>query len=151
MGKEHTTTDAFGWKDDIEPGTDFVLLPEGPCAFTVASFARERKEMGKLGECNVAVLELECESEAGGETGKVSVNLALHRIVQFKLFQFFTAIGQRQHGDGPLKPDWSKVEGATGRCTLGVREWKGRDGETRHSNEVIKFLDPDADESGFKF
>lgn len=143
--------DAFGWSDEIEDGGGFTLLPDGPAAFTVTSFTRERKEMGKLGTCNVAVLELECTSDEDGETAKVFANLALHRKIQFKLFQFFTSIGQRQHGDGPLKPDWSKVEGATGRCILSTRDWKGKDGGVRHSNEVERYLDPDEDASGFNF
>ncbi len=144
-------SDTFGWNDEIEEGSGFTLLPEGPAAFTVKEFSRERKEMGKLGECNVAVLELECTSDEDGETADVTCNLPLHRKVQFKLFQFFTAIGQRQHGAGPLKPDWSKVGGASGRCLLSTREWTGRDGATRYSNEVERFLDPEVDDSGFSF
>lgn len=143
--------DAFGWNDEVEEGGGFTVLPEGPAAFTVVDFARERKEYKTLGEINVAVVTLHCVCDDEGVEGAVVCNLALHRKVQFKLFQFFTAIGQRKHGEGMLKPDWTKVKGASGRCVLGVREWERRDGGKGYSNEVTRFLDPEADESGFAF
>ncbi|NCC51354.1 MAG: DUF669 domain-containing protein [Spartobacteria bacterium] len=133
--------EAFGWDDEVEEGSGFVLLPEGPARFTVTKFERARKAMGKLGTCNVAMLTLECTSEDTGDKATVTCNLPLHRVVQFKIFQFFTAIGQRKHGDGAFVPNWAEVPGASGRCEISTREWVGKDGAKKESNDVSKFLE----------
>lgn len=40
--------------------------------------------------------------------------------------------------------NWSQVTGATGRCKVAIRNWTGRDGETKQSNEIKKFYDKDS-------
>ena len=147
-------TEVFGWDDPIEKGAEFPVLPEGTATFEVLKIERARKEMGKLGTCNVALLTLLVTSDENGETATFIENLPLHRKTQFKLFQFFSSIGMRQHGnDAPFVPNWGKVSGTTGSCKIGIREWKGKDGETHKSNEVVKYLDPpsEADVQNLKF
>ena len=61
--------------------------------------------------------------------------------LEWKLCQFFLAIGDRKHGEA-LKMNWDAVEGKGGWCEIGHRTWTGRDGEERESNQVERFIDP---------
>ena len=131
----------LGWNDPIEhDGSEWTLLPAGEYAFRVAKF--ERKRFGgsaKLPPCNQAALVLEVGDAEQATT--VTHNLYLHSKTEGLLCAFFRSIGARQHGER-LVMDWSKVVGATGRCRVKVRDWTGKDGQTRQSNEVDRFLDP---------
>ncbi len=136
--------DALNWDSPIEKGDEFVILPEGLADFEVLKLDRARKEMGKLGTCNVGVLKLLLTSRGDGSSATKDVNLPLHRKVQFKLYQFFTSIGQRKHGeDGPFVPNWGKVAGATGVCEIEHRKWIGKDGKERTDYDVKKFMAAD--------
>ena len=53
-------TKEIGWGDALPPPKEFELLPEGDAQFEVLKIERARKEMGKLGTCNVAVLRWLC-------------------------------------------------------------------------------------------
>ncbi len=133
--------DHLDWDSPIEPGNAFVVLPEGLAEFEVLKFAPVRKEMGKLGVCNVAVVTLLLKSAVDGTEDTKDVNLPLHRKMQFKLYQFFTAIGQRKHGDEEaFVPNWKAVEGETGKCMIKHRAWTGRDGKERTDYDVEAFL-----------
>jgi hypothetical protein len=58
------------------------------------------------------------------------------------LCSFFVGIGQRKHGE-PLKMDWSKVVGATGRAKIEIRKWEKDDGTVSEFNQVKKFYEPE--------
>lgn len=140
MSKQELSADALDWSDPVSDGD--ALLPVGPATFEVLKLDRDQREFGKCGLVNVADLTLICTSEGDGTAGNVRISLPLHRSMQWKIFQFFTSIGQRKHGEeGPFKPNWGKVMGATGRCEIKHRD--GKNGRTY--NDVDKFLDP-ADE-----
>ena len=128
---------SFDWNDTIENDSSFVLLPAGDYDFTVTKFERARHQPGpnsKLPPCNKAVLTLEVTD--GQQRTSVTHNLFLHSRCEGMLCEFFTAIGQRKHGE-PLRMDWSKVLGAHGRCKVGVRDWIGRDGQTMQSRPPL--------------
>ena len=132
----------MGWDDEIDPSkaNEFSLLPEGEAFFTVTKLKREVKDMGKLGSCNVATLSLKVEMTEGDQSGSLQVNLPLHEDMWWKLLLFFTAIGQREHGDTePFRPDWKKVEGETGACYVNVREFKKKDGSTGQANDIKRW------------
>lgn len=137
----------IGWGDALPPPKEFELLPEGDAQFEVLKIERARKEMGKLGTCNVAVLSLLVASFNGGDPAPVEVNLALHPKTVFKIYQFFAAIGQYNHGDvengKPFTPNWSKVTGQSGNCVIKHRKWTGRDGKEKVGFDVDAFLDAD--------
>ncbi len=140
----------LGWNDPIEhDGSDFVLLAPGEYPFRVVKF--ERKRFGgseKLPPCNQAALTLDVGDAEASTT--IVHNLFLHTRTEGLLCQFFRAIGARKHGER-VAMDWSKVVGAVGRCRVGVRDWVGKDGATKRSNQVEKMLDPEAGgESGPK-
>ena len=126
------------WNDVIEKdGNEYILLPEGDYDFTVESFDRGRHNGSeKLPPCNKAVLKLRVESEQG--TAYISHNLFLHTVTEGMLSAFFASIGQKRRGE-PLRMDWGKVPGSTGRAKIGIHKNQNRDGEDRQSNEVKRF------------
>jgi len=139
---QNTSADEIGWDDDLED-VEFITLPEGEGTFKVLALTRTRKAKGKLGECNVAVLTLEVTHTDSGEVATFDEELPLHKKLMFLLLQFFTAIGQREHGEeGPFKPNWSKkaIIGATGRCELDVRTWTKKDQTEGSANQVKTWL-----------
>jgi len=133
----------LGWEDQIEKDSKpFVLLPEGDYEFKVVNFERKRFEGStKLPPCNQAVLSLQIVLP-NGESTTIEHSLFLHTITEGLLCQFFTCIGQRKHGE-KVSMNWSKVIGATGRATVKIDQWDGKDGETRQSNKIKKFLEPE--------
>lgn len=131
----------LGWDDEIEKESDFILLPEGDYRFTVTGFERARHEGSeKLPPCNKAVLSLKINTSEGDVT--IKHNLFLHTKTEGMLSAFFCAIGQKKHGE-KLRMNWQAVIGATGRCKIGIRKWKGTDGVDRENNEIKKFYDPE--------
>jgi len=137
--------DEIGWNEPLPPPKEFELLPEGDAQFEVLKLERVRKDMGKLGTCNVAVLHLLVASYSGGDSQPMECNLPLHTKTVFKLYQFFAAIGQYTHGDvengKPFTPNWAKVVGQQGNCVLKHRAWAGKDGKERKSPDIDVFLD----------
>lgn len=133
---------AFDWDDTIEKESpDFTLLPEGTYPFTVRSFERGEYPGGpKLPTCKKAVLTIDID---GGPLGTATVthNLYLHSRCEGLLCAFFTAIGQRQHGQ-QFAMNWQLVPGATGMCEIGVRAWTGRDNAEHKNNVITRFLEP---------
>lgn len=126
------------WNDTIEKdANEYILLQEGDYDFTVESFERAR-HMGseKLPPCNKAVLKLRVDSEQG--TAYINHNLFLHTITEGMLSAFFASIGQKKKGE-PLRMDWGRVPGSTGRVKVGIHTYKNKDGEERKSNEVKRF------------
>jgi len=126
----------FGWDDTIEHDSTYTLVPEGDYQFTVKSFERGRHQGSeKLPPCNMAILQLEVTD--GRNTGLITRRLFLHSKTEGMLCEFFTAIGQRKHGE-PLKMNWASVTGAKGRCKIAIEPYKGTD-----YNDVKKFYEYD--------
>lgn len=124
------------WGDAIEKdGPEFITLPEGEYDFVVDHYDRERHPGSeKLPPCWKAVVYLKIETPEG--VANVRHNLFLHTKTEGMLCAFFTAIGQRQHGQR-VNMNWNAVPGARGRAKIGVREYNGKT-----YNEVKKFLEP---------
>lgn len=76
-------------------------------------------------------------------SGEVQTSLFLHSKFEWKLCQFFTAIGQRRPGEA-MRMNWGAVPGSSGMCRVGVRKWTGNDGKEREGNEINEFYDPEA-------
>lgn len=138
MANDYEIERELGWNDAIERDTpDFILLPEGEYDFTVDHFDRERfTGSDKMPACNKAVLYLNVETPDG--VAVVRESLFLHTKGEGKLCAFFTAIGQRQHGQR-VNMNWNAVPGAKGRAKIGIREYQGK-----QYNEVKKYLEPTA-------
>ena len=137
---EPNENNLMDWGDPIEnDGADFVTLPEDTeCEFVVNEMTTDKRtNAGAL----MALLELRCTAVDGQGQTFVQDALVLQRNAEWKLCEFFTSIGQRKHG-GRIVPKWNQIVGATGRCTLKVEEWEGRDGAVRTGNKIKKYLEP---------
>lgn len=134
----------FSWDDEIEKdGGEFPLLPEGDYDFTVKAFQRGRHSGSeKLPPCNKAELTITIWGQ--NECVDIKHNLFLHSKVEGILSAFFTAIGQKKHGE-KLKMNWNTVVGAKGKCHVYIDKYKGKDGTEYISNKIKKFYAPDAD------
>ncbi len=133
---------AMTWDDEIQnDGEGFRVLPEGEYDFTVTDFTRGRFEgSDNMKACPKAELTIKIHDPDGDVT--VNENLFLNKKVEWKLCQFFIAIGHRKHGE-PLRPNWNAVKGAKGRCKVGIKKWTGKkDGKEYKGNEITAFLEP---------
>ena len=132
----------LSWDDEIENDRgDWVLLPEGEYPFTIKTYERKRfAGSAKLPPCNQAELTIEID---GGEAGVTTVrhSLYLHTKTEGLLCAFFTAIGQRKHGE-KLRMNWQSVPGSKGRCKVVIEDWTGKDGENHQSNRIKSFIEP---------
>lgn len=131
------------WNDTIEDdGKEFVILPEGDYAFTIINFERGRfPGSAKIPACNKAVLTLSFDNDLGNATARI--DLILYRTLEWKLASFFRSIGAKQHGEKVVM-DWNKVVGARGRAHVAPRNYTGKDGQQRQTNDVVRFLEYDA-------
>lgn len=154
MDKENKS--GFGWDDKVDPAEKpRVLLPEGPAMFTVLGWKRDRGQCGKYGVQNVARIKLLVSTLVEGQDveAEVDENIWLVQELKWKFLQFFTAIGQRKHGDkGEFVANWQKIEGETGKCVINHREFEKKDGSKGTAHNIHEFLGPDeAPADGLKF
>lgn len=131
----------LAWDDEIQnDGGLYEVLPEGDYDFVVNKFERARHSgSDKIPPCNKAILTLSVFGEQA--TGTIQTNLFLYSKFEWKLCQFFTAIGHRKHGE-TLRMNWASVPGSSGICHVGVRKWTGNDGREHEGNEITEFYDP---------
>lgn len=128
----------LNWDEEIaEEGGNYEPLPEGDYRFTVSKVERARSQgKGKLPPCNMAKVTIAIH---GAENDReVTVNLVLHSSLEWKLSQFFLAVGMKRHGE-PLRMNWTGAVGKTGSCHVSIREYKSSDGGQRFTNDISKF------------
>lgn len=130
----------LGWEDEIEnEGSPRRVLEPGEYPFTVLGFERARYAGSeKVAPCNQAILHLRVDAPDG--ESEMNVNLFLLKRFEWKLCQFFTSIGLRQHGE-KLRMNWAAVTGKTGRCRITKRTYKDKTGADRETNDLDEFLD----------
>lgn len=127
----------FGWEDEIQKDSEFILLPEGDYPFKVESFTRERfTGSEKMPACNRAVLQIRIDGP-NDQSIIVEHRLLLHSRCEWSLSEFFAGIGQKKKGE-KLRMNWSMVPGSTGRCKLGKKIYNGNE-----YNEIKKFYPKD--------
>lgn len=140
------------WDEEISNESNgFVLLPEGDYPFTITKMERVRfNGSAKVPPCRMAKLTVALH---GGDNGESSVicQIFLLQKFQWKISELFVSIGLARPEDERILMQWGKVEGATGRCHVGVREYTKQSGphagETGQSNEITKFLPPKIDDT----
>lgn len=132
----------IGWEDEISnDGGQFVLLEEGDYNFTVTGFERGRfPGSAKIPPCNKASLTLSVDTPDG--SASVKYDLILWSSLEWKISEFFRAIGQKKSGEA-FTPRWNQVVGTHGRARFKSREYTKKDGTTGLSNDVDKFYDYD--------
>lgn len=122
---------ALGWDDEITQESEFILLDEGEYPFKVEQVEKSYfAGSEKMQPCPQAIVHLLIDDKV-----KIKTNLFLNTKSEWKLSEFFVSIGQKKKGE-PLKMNWSKVTGATGRVSISHREYNGQ-----KYNEVKKFLE----------
>ena len=134
-------SEAMDWTTPIEnEGTSFVVLQEDTeCTYVVVSMEKGRSEKQN---CPQAVLELDVTAVDGSGKVRIKDYLTLNRKSEWKLCEFFVSNGQRKHGER-IAPNWAKVPGCTGRCTVSVEPWLNN--PDRFNNKIKKYLDPAED------
>ena len=142
MANYNDTGRELGWEDEIEnEGSPRLVLETGEYPFTVQRLERARYAGSeKMPPCPQAIVHLEVTAPDGGKV-PLAVNLFLHSRFEWKLCQFFTCLGLRQHGE-KLRMNWLSVTGRGGRCKIVKRTYQDRSGVRRETNDVDAFLDP---------
>jgi len=134
MAEEKKAT-AYGWEDSIENDSSNELLPAGEGSFEVVDFQR-----GTSNKWNCPQAELKIKVTTPDGTTAIKENLPLCDKFEWKMCEFFRAIGQRKHGER-FKPQWNKLVGSKGKCKINVREYE-KDGEKKKINGIEKYIDP---------
>lgn len=142
MAYENNVARELGWDEEVSnDGAQYVLLEEGDYNFTVTNFERGRfPGSAKIGACNKATMTLAVDTAEGQAT--VKYDLLLWSTLDWKISEFFRAIGQKKHGEA-LRPQWQNVVGSRGRAHFKPRTYT-KDGNTRQVNDVEKFYDYDS-------
>ena len=133
----------LSWDAEIEnEGKEFVVAEPGDYNFTVTGFERARFEgSAKMPPCNQAKLTIRLDLP-GGEECTIKHNLFLHSKSEWRLCEFFTAIGQRKKGQR-VSMNWNAVIGSKGRCKVSKRAFKNKDGKELWTNDIDKFYEPE--------
>lgn len=130
------------WDDELSnDGGSFVLLEEGDYNFKVVDFERGRFPGGaKIPACKKATLSLAVDTPDG--TATVKYDLILWSTLEWKLTEFFRAIGQKKPGE-TFRPQWGKVVGSVGRARFKPRAYTDKEGNQKETNDVDRFYDYD--------
>lgn len=136
---------AMGWEDTIENDNEFIVLPEGDYDFKIIDFERKRFEGStKMSACPKAEVSIKLynKNDPSSNSTTIKENLLLNRRMEWKLCQFFTALGLRKHGE-PLKMNWNAIKGKKGRCKVIINKYVTDKGEEKENNRIDKFYEPD--------
>ena len=127
-------------KDD---GSEFKPMKPGIYPARISGFEQtEHLGSAKIPPCPKAILTLKVDSGEGVQD--VKTTLLVHRKMEWKLSEFFRAIGRKRHGEA-LRMDWSNLIGQKLVVKIGTRTYVGSDGETHVANNVDRFLDYNPD------
>lgn len=133
---------ALDWDDEISAENEFELLPEGEYKFRIETLERGRfNGSAKMAACPQANLTIAVTKEDGKEA-KVFDTLYLNTKAEWRLSQFFVAIGQKKKGE-PLTMNWKKVPGSTGKLKLVINEYTDKNGNARQNNRIDRYLEPE--------
>lgn len=124
--------------------SQFTLLPEGTYPFTITKMERKVYTGNSTKIPNGApYAEVTCKVD-GGQLGStiVTERLYLMKSFQWKLTQFFKAIGQPVVIGQAFQPNWNTVIGSNGTAKVIQHSYISRDGQERVNNSIESFEDP---------
>lgn len=126
------------WDSEIsQEEMELAHLAPGDYPFQIVSLEKARhqpRDGGKLPPCNKAILTVRVTDRMTGQVIDLRHNLFLHSTMEWKLCEFFAAIGMRQKGEA-LRMDWNRVVGATGLCKVKNRNRN----DNRLESEIDRF------------
>ena len=131
----------LGWDTGfIAEESTFALLPAGEYQFTVTGMERKIYD-GPSDKIPNGAPYAELSIEVSGAEGKTTVKERLYMMKKFqwKLTEFFSAIGQTPVIGQPFNPNWSLVIGSQGRVKLEINSYISK-GEERQNNRIKEFL-----------
>ena len=129
---------ALGWEDGVEQESSYVLLPKGDYDFMIVNFERgDFNGSDKIPACKMATVHVKITDPASGQDVIIYHRLYLHTKVEFRLSEFFIALGLKQHGVKLPRMPWEQITGRRGRCKVSSREYN-----EKNYNEITKFYDP---------
>lgn len=133
---------ALSWDSPIEKESSFTILPPGEYDFKVDKMERTTYQPSPNSKIRDVSPQAELEITIFGNDGESTTTterLILHSKTEWKMSEFFIAIGQKKQGE-PLVPNWSLVPGATGRCEVEINKYKNKEGQERENNRITNFL-----------
>lgn len=133
----------LGWDAQIEDDSSgYKPLPDGDYIGRVLTVERDRHNGSpKIPPCPKAVVKLLLQ-EKPGKTRELTMNLYLHSKMEWKLSEFFRAVGQKDHGER-IRMDWTAVPGSRIRVNVKTTNSKGNDGKERSFTNVDHCYDYD--------
>ena len=131
------------WDTPI-PGTSenaYRLPPVGEYRFRVQEFKRSTFQPSQRPDAKIKTscpkLELVVDLyDRNGEAYSQKASVLLHESCMGILVSFLRSVGLRKHGDEASVPDWNKVPGAIGSCTVKHRDYRNKDGEAAKQADV---------------
>lgn len=139
FGKTTADNEILDWDSPIDSSNvsmEYEVLPEGEYAFKVLKFERRNYAGGeKIPPCPMAYMEIELDGN-NGKKGRAFQRLFMVKKMEYVIARFFISIGTMKKGE-QVRPNWAAVAGATGRCSVVIREYDGK----KH-NEIKSFLEP---------
>lgn len=136
---------ALSWGSLIEKESSFIIVEPGVYDFKVVGMTKGTYQPSQKSSIRDVSPQAELEVEIttpSGDTTTLKERLILHSKMEWKISEFFIAIGQKQPGV-PLNPDWNMVIGAVGKAEIEINKYQDRDGNDRENNRVKNFLAPD--------
>ena len=129
---------ALGWEDGVEQESSYVLLPKGDYDFMVINIERGYfNGSEKMPACNMATVHIKITDPASGQDVIIYHRIYLNTKVEWKLSEFFIALGLKKHGEPVSLRAFGQITGRRGRCKIDHREYNGQT-----FNDIKKFYDP---------
>jgi hypothetical protein len=129
----------IGWDDAIGDGEEppeRTVLAAGRYPFVVEEVKRGYfNGSEKLAECPCADIRLRF-SDGQGQDATVFDRVFLIKRFEWKISALFRAVGHKRKGDDGFRPDWGRLEGASGEAQLKVTSYQGQ-----RRNEVERYFD----------
>lgn len=123
---------------------EYVLLDEGVYNFTVTKMEKKVYSGNSTkipNGCPYAELTIQVPSQKGN--ANLTERLYLLKSMQWKLTQFFAAIGQPVVVGQVFNPNWNTVIGSTGKAEVVQHNYTNQNGDNRTNNQVNRYLKPD--------
>lgn len=147
MADNNDFFDFDGYIEDDGSTVEFSLLPAGEYRFNVQKVNKDFYKAGpnsKIADQTPFIeLELIVNNEDNTKANYIRTRIFLSSAFEWKISSFFRSIGMKKHGER-VKMDWDGSIGKTGRCTVTVREYTNKNGETKQINDVASFHDTES-------